>query len=69
MPFMLNPRLDYHPKNGTAHINTLRKKEEEIIVWTWSKWKQKTEKFSKISRIDKAEPLVKSEQTEPEQCK
>lgn len=67
---MVNPEfMGYDTENRATLITNLRKKEEEIIVWTWSKWKQKTEKFSKISRIDKAEPLVKSEQTEPEQCK
>ena len=59
----------YDIENGATLITNFRQKEEKIIVWTWEKRKQKTEKFSKVSRVDQPETSVQSEQAEPEQCK
>ena len=44
---MLNPQfIGYDTENGVTLTTNFRKKEEETVIWTWEKGKQKTKKFS-----------------------
>ena len=44
--------MDYNIENGGIPITNVRKKEEEIIVWTWEKGKLKAKKLPKITIVD-----------------
>ena len=45
----------YDTENRATLITNFQQKEGKIIVWTWEKGKQKTEKFPKITRVDEPE--------------
>lgn len=45
--------MDYNIENGGIPIDNVRKKEVEIVVWTWKKGKLKAKKLSKIIAVDK----------------
>ena len=58
---MLNPQfIGYDTENGVTLTTNFRKKEEETVIWTWEKGKQKTKKFS---GLDDPQLSVQSEQT------